>query len=445
MKKYFKSVITVLCVILYLYLFPQQIVAAAGNTIIQVTCDNQAPNNIGTNKNGYHNVGGAAYQAYCPHMEDACVNKPGNMVSETPNPGTCGKFQTNCQVTYTEYVGVACQDSAICGCSADGKSIQCYAPINGKPAQYDPNDKASQPQAFTCGSGTSCEKKPGVNDNGFSYLDQQISGVACVSQCTCDHPNKAGNGNNGWTCKGGGTGSCPNREDYCSNTPSGTLSVSCVDNSKCTCSADKTQINCTSVGSGDGGANENQSFSCNGAACISGAGVNDPAFMFANQHISGIECKPNNPTEPPPPPSPPCMQWNANGICETFNSAFGGFSTNPAAFIQNIFAILLSVSGGIALLLIMRAGYSLMTAQGNPEKLTNGREQLIAAIVGLIFLIFSFVFLELIGFDILHLPGFNAAGGAAQGTGVTAQSCNAAGEQYCPTIKQCYPQSSTCP
>lgn len=151
----------------------------------------------------------------------------------------------------------------------------------------------------------------------------------------------------------------------------------------------------------------------------------------------------SNPTEGPPPPSPPCKQWTAQGVCETFNSAFGGFSTTPSTFIQNIFAILLSVSGGIALLLIMRAGYSLMTAQGNPEKLGAGREQLIAAIVGLIFLIFSFVFLELIGFDILHIPGFGGAGAGAGGA--SAASCAASGEQYCPTIKSCYPQSSTCP
>jgi hypothetical protein len=134
----------------------------------------------------------------------------------------------------------------------------------------------------------------------------------------------------------------------------------------------------------------------------------------------------NNPTEPPPPPSPPCQKWDANGVCDTFNSSFGGFSTNPADFIQKVFAVLLSISGGIALLLIIKAGYQLMTAQGNPEKLSGGRDQLIAAIVGLVFLIFSFVFLELIGFDILHLPGFGGTD-AATGTGAaltcTAGSC----------------------
>jgi hypothetical protein len=85
-------------------------------------------------------------------------------------------------------------------------------------------------------------------------------------------------------------------------------------------------------------------------------------------------------------------------------TVFGDVSTDPAGFIVKIFAILLSLSGGIALLLIIRAGYSIMTSQGKPEQLQQGREQLIAAIVGLIFLIFSFVLLQLIGIDILKIP-----------------------------------------
>lgn len=168
---------------------------------------------------------------------------------------------------------------------------------------------------------------------------------------------------------------------------------------------------------------------------------------FATLNISMVEtngqnvCAKNyqNPTEGPPPPLPPCMQW-ANGVCETFDSTFGGFSTNPTEFIQKIFAILLSVSGGIALLLIIKAGYQLMTSQGNPEKLNNARDQLIAAIVGLVFLIFAFVFLELIGFDILHLPGFggtaaNAGAGAAcqPGTCIPEATCTAKNPGECNT------------
>lgn len=107
------------------------------------------------------------------------------------------------------------------------------------------------------------------------------------------------------------------------------------------------------------------------------------------------------------PPSPPCAQGQfQNGKCQQVPTAFGNISTNPEQFIQKIFAILLSMSGGIALLLIMKSGYLIMTAQGKPEALQQGRDQLVAAIVGLIFLIFSFVLLQVIGVDILHIPGF---------------------------------------
>jgi hypothetical protein len=71
--------------------------------------------------------------------------------------------------------------------------------------------------------------------------------------------------------------------------------------------------------------------------------------------------------------------------------------------------VLLGLSGGIALLLIMKAGYQLMTSEGKPEQIQAGRDQLIAAIVGLVFLIFSLVFLQIIGYDILRVPCFGTA------------------------------------
>ncbi|MBI5122721.1 hypothetical protein HZA75_02565 [Candidatus Roizmanbacteria bacterium] len=106
-----------------------------------------------------------------------------------------------------------------------------------------------------------------------------------------------------------------------------------------------------------------------------------------------------------PPGTAPCLTRDSQGRCLAINSAFGIFNTTPGDFIVKAFGILLAVSGAIAVLLIMRAGYKIMTARGNPEGLQQGREQLIAAIVGLMFLIFSFVFLQVIGVDILQIPG----------------------------------------
>lgn len=109
------------------------------------------------------------------------------------------------------------------------------------------------------------------------------------------------------------------------------------------------------------------------------------------------------PTQPPP-PSPPCAKFNDKGGCDSIVTFFGNISTKPGEFITRVFAIILSVSGGIALFLIIRGSYVIMTSRGRPEQLQQGRDQLIAAIVGLLFLIFSFVILEVIGTDILKLP-----------------------------------------
>jgi type IV secretion system pilin len=371
--------------------FALQQTALANTVNVQCHCVHPGTTGMGSN-NGKNNwvctdpLGNGS----CSHQEEYCQNTPGAVIGTTTTGGGRGGPSNT-----INFVGVSCQTTSVCDCN--GNNISCYTPVNGKKTEQ---------QTFQCGTGTSCIKKPGVNDSGFSYLNRPVTGVACVSQCKCDHVGKTGNGNNGWTCKDGSTGSCNNREDSCENTPSGTLSVSCVNSSKCTCNSDKSAIDCISKGSGDNGSDEKQSFSCGAPGlCVTGAGIDDPGFSFANQHISGIKCNPNIPPTLPPPPSPPCKTW-ANGVCTTFGSTFGGFSTDPNGFIEKIFAVLLSVSGGIALLLIIKAGYQMMTAQGNPEKLNNAREQLVAAIVGLVFLIFSFVFLQLIGFDILHIPGF---------------------------------------
>jgi hypothetical protein len=110
----------------------------------------------------------------------------------------------------------------------------------------------------------------------------------------------------------------------------------------------------------------------------------------------------------PPPPAPPCAVTDG-AKCREFDTALGNWMTDPAGFVRSVFGILLAASGSIALLLIIRAGYQIMTSKGNPEAIQEGREKLIAAIVGLIFLIFSFVFLQLIGVDLLKIPGLGAS------------------------------------
>jgi hypothetical protein len=52
------------------------------------------------------------------------------------------------------------------------------------------------------------------------------------------------------------------------------------------------------------------------------------------------------------------------------------------------------------------AGYTLMTSRDHPEALQDARQRLLGAIAGLIFIALALVILEVIGVDILKIPGF---------------------------------------
>lgn len=108
----------------------------------------------------------------------------------------------------------------------------------------------------------------------------------------------------------------------------------------------------------------------------------------------------------PIPPSPPCTDFDGQGGCKAVNTAIGKIEVSPVAFIRRVFAVILSLAGGIALMLIIYSGYKLMTSQGNAETIQGARETLTSAIVGLLFIIFSLVIFEVVTGDILKIPGF---------------------------------------
>ena len=75
-------------------------------------------------------------------------------------------------------------------------------------------------------------------------------------------------------------------------------------------------------------------------------------------------------------------------------------------FLSDILRWAVGIGGGIAFLLIIYAGFMIMTASGDPERLKAGRELLTSAISGLILLVFSIFILRFIGIDILGLDKF---------------------------------------
>jgi hypothetical protein len=66
----------------------------------------------------------------------------------------------------------------------------------------------------------------------------------------------------------------------------------------------------------------------------------------------------------------------------------------------------IGIGGGIAFLLILMAGFQIMTSRGDPKRLQAGQEMMTSAIAGLLLLIFSLVILRIIGFDILGIVSF---------------------------------------
>lgn len=85
---------------------------------------------------------------------------------------------------------------------------------------------------------------------------------------------------------------------------------------------------------------------------------------------------------------------------------------NQSAFLGSILRWAVGIGGGIAFLLMVYAGFMIMTAAGNPERLKAGQELMTSAISGLILLIFSVFVLKFIGIDILGLGQFGFGAGS---------------------------------
>ena len=96
------------------------------------------------------------------------------------------------------------------------------------------------------------------------------------------------------------------------------------------------------------------------------------------------------------------MQCEANEVL----TDLGCIPNDPIGFVQKFYGIGLGMIGGVALLFIMYGGYLIMTSQGNPSQLNNGRSYIVYALIGLLLAIFGYVFVQVIVVDVLQIPGF---------------------------------------
>jgi|CXWL01.1.fsa_nt_gi hypothetical protein len=102
----------------------------------------------------------------------------------------------------------------------------------------------------------------------------------------------------------------------------------------------------------------------------------------------------------------------AGGGCQVngtqgINTALGCISIDAAGggFVRSLLGLAIGLGGGIALLLILYGVFIVTTSAGIPDKLKEGKELISSAIAGLIFIILAIFLMNLVGIQILKLPG----------------------------------------
>ena len=85
----------------------------------------------------------------------------------------------------------------------------------------------------------------------------------------------------------------------------------------------------------------------------------------------------------------------------------GCFPTDPANFVGKFYGVGLSFIGMTALLFLIIGAYLILTSQGNPDQLRNGKTFIYYALAGLFLAIFGYLFITIVLADILQIPGFS--------------------------------------
>lgn len=109
----------------------------------------------------------------------------------------------------------------------------------------------------------------------------------------------------------------------------------------------------------------------------------------------GVACAPNE-------RNPDTSIKGVGGIM----TAVGCIPTNPPELVQGLLKYGILAAGVVAFLLMILGALNMITAEGNPDSINKAKERFYSAIVGLLFIIFSVLLLQIIGVDILGLPNF---------------------------------------
>lgn len=98
----------------------------------------------------------------------------------------------------------------------------------------------------------------------------------------------------------------------------------------------------------------------------------------------------------------PCGSETNPGI----STAIGCIHTNPAEFAKDFMTFAIGIGGGLAFLMMLLGAFQMLTSAGNPDTLKAGQDRLTSAVIGLLFVIFAVLLLQIIGVGILKIPGF---------------------------------------
>lgn len=93
-------------------------------------------------------------------------------------------------------------------------------------------------------------------------------------------------------------------------------------------------------------------------------------------------------------PGNPCLF----GVCKT---AIGDIPANPFNLAQKVITFGIGLAGGIALILMVIGSIRVLTSSGDQQRLSAGRDMIVAALAGLLFLIFSIIILHFLGVNVL--------------------------------------------
>ena len=87
-------------------------------------------------------------------------------------------------------------------------------------------------------------------------------------------------------------------------------------------------------------------------------------------------------------------------------TAVGCIKSDPTKLIQALIRLGLGVAGGVALLSLLAGGFMFSVSEGDPKRVGQAKELIVASLSGLLFIIFSVTLLQFVGWSILKIPGF---------------------------------------